>query len=118
MNKALLIGRVGHDPESRNTNSGSAVANFSIATHEKYDGKEKTEWHKVVAFGKTAELALQYLKKGNQCLIEGKIHTRQYEDKTGKKAYTTEIVASSIQFLDSPKGEVLVPEPAEESFFG
>lgn len=102
VNKVILVGNLGKDPEVKAAGS-STVANFSIATSENYTDKsgqkqEKTEWHKVVAWGKLAELAGQYLKKGRQVYIEGKLQTREWE-KDGQKKYTTEVVASGITFL-------------------
>jgi single-strand DNA-binding protein len=104
MNKVLILGRLGQNPEIRHTPSGAAVANFSVATSEKWtdksgEKKESTEWHKVVVWGKLAELCSQYLVKGRQVFLEGKLQTHQWEDKDGKKNYTTEIHATSVQFL-------------------
>lgn len=104
VNKVILIGRLGTDPEIRYTGSGSAVANLSLATSENWKNKdggkeERTEWHRVVAWGKLAELAGQYLSKGRQVYIEGRIQTRSWDDKDGQKRYTTEVVATAIQFL-------------------
>lgn len=107
LNKVLLIGRLGQDPELKHTPSGAAVCNFSLATSETWNDKssglkqEKTEWHRVVLWGKTAELANQYLKKGSQCYVEGTLQTRSWDDKEGNKKYTTEINGKSIQFLDA-----------------
>lgn len=103
VNKVIVLGRLGADPEVRNTQSGKAVCNFTMATSEKWtkDGQaqEKTEWHRVAVFGKLAELCGQYLHKGKQCFVEGKLQTRSWETDTGEKRYTTEIVAMSVQFL-------------------
>ena len=104
VNKVLLIGNLGQDPEVKFLPNGNAVCNFSIATTEKWKRKdgsdnEKTEWHRIVIFGKLAEIAGQYLKKGKQVYIEGKIQTRQWEDKDGNKRYTTEIVANQMTML-------------------
>lgn len=101
MNKVILIGRLGRDPEVRYTNSGDAVANLSVATSESWktkDGekKEKTEWHRVVVFRNTAEFAKEYLNKGDLIALEGKLQTRQWEDKNGNKRYTTEIQARQL----------------------
>ena len=106
LNKVMLIGRLGQDPEIRYTQSGSAVANFSIATNEFWtdkqgEKKEKTDWHNIVAWSKQADLVQSYLKKGSQVYIEGKIQNNDWEDQEGKKHYKTEIVVTSIQFLDS-----------------
>lgn len=107
LNKAILIGNLGKDPETRYTSAGGAVCNFSIATSERYTGsdgqqQEKTEWHKIVAFGKLAETSGKYLSKGKSVFVQGKIHTRAWEDAAGQKRYSTEIVAEMVQFL-SPK---------------
>lgn len=108
INKVILVGNLGADPEIRYTPGGMAVANFSLATSETFskDGQKqtKTEWHKIVAFGKLAEICGEYLSKGKQVYIEGKIQTRSWEDKEGVKKYMTEIVANSMQMLGS-KGE-------------
>ena len=104
VNKVILIGRLGSDPEVRYTNNGGAVANFNIATNESWMDKsgqkqERTEWHKVVVWGKLGELCGQYLSKGRQAFVEGRLQTRDWTDKEGVKRYTTEIVAQNIQFL-------------------
>jgi single-strand DNA-binding protein len=109
VNKVILIGHLGQDPEVRFTPSGAAVANFSVATNESWTDKsgtkqEKTEWHKIVVWGKTAEICQKYLKKGKQIYIEGKLQTRQWENKEGKTQYTTEINAQHVQFLGSAGG--------------
>lgn len=102
VNKAILIGNLGKDPEVRYTQGGDAVANFSIATNEKWKDKsgqkqERTEWHNIVAWGKLAEFASEHLARGCAAYIEGSIQTRKWEDKDGKDRYTTEIKAYSIQ---------------------
>lgn len=106
VNKVILIGRLGNNPEIRYTPSGAAVANFNIATSENWNDKsgqkqERTEWHRIVVWGKLAELCNQYLTKGRQVFIEGRLQTRQWDDKDGNKRYTTEIVANTVQFLGS-----------------
>ena len=106
LNKAILIGNLGRDPEVRYTPSGVAVANFSIATSESWTNKEgeketRTEWHRIVAFGKLGEICGEYLSKGKQVYIEGRIQTRDWEDQNGVKRYTTEIVASQMIMLGS-----------------
>lgn len=106
LNKAMLIGRLGQDPEVRYTQSNTAVANFSLATNERYKDRngefqERTEWHRIVAWGRTAEICQEYLKKGSLVYIEGPIQTREWEDKDGQKKYTTEIKALTMQMLDS-----------------
>ncbi|MFH2046908.1 MAG: single-stranded DNA-binding protein [Pseudomonadota bacterium] len=106
LNKVMLIGRLGKDPEIRYTNAGVAIANFTIATSEDWkdkasgEKKERTEWHRIVAFGKLGEICGEYLSKGKQIYIEGRLQTRAWDDKDGNKRYTTEIVASDMQFLD------------------
>ena len=111
LNKVMLIGRLGRDPEIRYTQSGQAVANFSIATDETYMGKdgqkvEKTEWHKIVVWGKQAEFCGNYLSKGRLIYVEGKIETRKWQDQNGQDRYSTEIKAVTIQALDKkPDGQ-------------
>lgn len=107
LNKAMIIGRLGQDPEVRYTQSNTAVATLNIATNERFkdrngENQERTEWHRVVAWGRTAEICQQYLKKGSQVYIEGPIQTREWEDKEGQKRYTTEIKALTLTMLDSP----------------
>jgi single-strand DNA-binding protein len=107
VNKVILIGRLGGDPEVRYTNNGGAVANFNLATNESWTDKagqkqERTEWHKIVVWGKLGELCGQYLSKGRQAFVEGRLATREWTDKEGHKRYTTEIVATNIQFLGGP----------------
>ncbi len=104
VNKVLLLGNLGNNPEIRYTNTGTAVANFNLATSESWNDKtgqkqERTEWHRVVVWGKLAELCEKYLSKGRQCFVEGRLQTRSWDDKDGNKRYTTEIVASTVQFL-------------------
>ncbi|MCA9511311.1 MAG: single-stranded DNA-binding protein [Myxococcota bacterium] len=111
VNKVILIGNLGRDPELRYTQSGQAVANFSIATSENWNDKssgervERTEWHRIVAWGRTAELAAQYLSKGRTVYVEGRLQTREYEDRDGVKRRVTEVVASNITFLGGRGGE-------------
>lgn len=107
LNKVMLIGNLGADPEVRFTGGGQAVANFRIATGESWTDKEgvkqdKTEWHRIVVWGKLGELCGEYLKKGKQAYIEGKLQTREWTDDEGKKHYATEIVAHVVQFLGGP----------------
>lgn len=114
VNKVILVGRLGSNPELRYTTNGSPVANFNLATNEVWmdkDGKkqEKTEWHKVVVFGKLAETCQKYLTKGKQTYIEGKLQTRQWQDKDGQTKYSTEIQAVSVQFLSSNEGDTSFP---------
>lgn len=101
LNKVIIIGHLGRDPEVRYTQDGKPVANFSVAVTEKYNGNEKTEWFSVVAFSKTAEIVQKYLHKGNPAYVEGKLQTREWNDKDGQKRTTTEIVASNIVFIGS-----------------
>jgi len=104
VNKVILIGNLGRDPELRYTQGGQAVANFTVATNERFSSKdgekqERTEWHRIVAWGRTAELCAQYLSKGRSVYLEGRLQTREWEDKEGQKRRTTEIVATMVQFL-------------------
>lgn len=104
VNKVILIGNLGKDPDLRYTPSGQAVANFSLATNEKYKDKdgqmvERTEWHNITVWGKQAETAKEYLKKGRQIYLEGRINYRTYDDKEGVKRNVTDIVVQRIQFL-------------------
>ncbi|MCC5915588.1 MAG: single-stranded DNA-binding protein [Balneolaceae bacterium] len=109
LNKAMVIGRLGQDPEVRYTQSNTAVATLSVATSERYkdrngEQQESTEWHRIVCFGRLAEICQQYLKKGSLAYFEGPIQTRSWEDKDGQKRYTTEIKALNMQMLDSRGG--------------
>lgn len=109
INKVILVGNLGADPEVRYTPSGTAVANFNLATNESYknrDGEmvEKTEWHRIVVWDRLAEICGEYLKKGSQVYIEGSLQTRQYEDKDGVTKYTTEIKCREMQILGSRDG--------------
>ena len=119
VNKVILIGNLGRDPEVRYMPSGDAVANITIATTETWKDKggekqEQTEWHRVAMFGKTAEIAGEYLKKGSQVYIEGKLQTRKWTDKEGQERYTTEIRADRMQMLGSRSGGSERMAPAEE----
>ena len=110
INKAILIGNLGRDPELRYTQNGQAVVNFTLATSENWTDKsgqrvDRTEWHRIVAWGKTGELCAQYLSKGRTVYVEGRIQTRDWEDKDGNKRQTTEINAQTVQFLGGPRGE-------------
>lgn len=105
VNKVIIIGRLGKDPELRRTQSGTAVCSFTVATSSKHTDKqgqavEETEWHNIVAWSKTAELCCQYIFKGSKVYIEGRLKTRSWDD-NGQKRYTTEIVANDVKFLDS-----------------
>ena len=104
VNKVILVGRLGRDPETRFTGGGQAVANFSVATDHAYkdrngERQKRTEWHKVVAWGKLAEIVQKYLKKGSLIFIEGRIETREWQDKEGQKRYSTEIIANEMRML-------------------
>jgi single-strand DNA-binding protein len=107
VNKVILIGNCGQDPETRHTPSGNAVTNLSIATSESWKDKttgeaqERTEWHKVVFFNRLGEIAGEYLKKGSKVYVEGSLQTRKWQGQDGQDRYTTEIVARSMQMLDS-----------------
>src|SRR6267378_2863946 len=110
VNKVILIGNLGRDPETRYSPDGAAITNVSVATTSQWKDKntgekrEETEWHRVAFFGRLAEIAGQYLKKGSQVYIEGKLRTRKWQDKDGKDRYTTEIVADEMQMLGSKPG--------------
>ncbi|MCH7616314.1 MAG: single-stranded DNA-binding protein [Chloroflexi bacterium] len=109
LNKVMVIGNLGADPEMRYTADGAAVTNFRIAASRNYtasDGerKEETEWFRIVAFGKLAELCNQYLQKGRRVYVEGRLQTRSWEGQDGQKRYTTEVIAQDVQFLDSKPG--------------
>jgi single-strand DNA-binding protein len=104
VNKVILIGNLGRDPELRYTPGGQAVANFTLATNERFSTKdgekqERTEWHRIVAWGRTGEICAQYLSKGRSVYVEGRLQTREWEDKEGQKRKTTEIVANTVQFI-------------------
>ena len=106
VNKVILVGRLGRDPETRYTGGGQAVANFSLATDETYkdrngERQKRTEWHKIVVWGKQAEIAQQYLKKGSQIFLEGRIQLREWTDKEGQKRTSYEIVATNFRMLGS-----------------
>ncbi|WP_428852254.1 single-stranded DNA-binding protein [Imbroritus primus] len=110
VNKVILVGNLGADPETRYMPSGDAVTNIRLATTDRYkdkssgDMKEATEWHRVAFFGRLAEIAGEYLKKGSSCYIEGRIRTRKWQDKDGKDVYSTEIVAEQMQMLGGRGG--------------
>lgn len=125
INKVILIGRLGRDPEVRYAPSGDAVTNFSIATSENWkdkntgEKKERTEWHKLVTFRRLAEVCAEYLAKGSLIYIEGKLQTRDWDDKEGNKRYTTEIVVNQMQMLggrgDSDSGDYSRPADQKPS---
>jgi single-strand DNA-binding protein len=110
VNKVIILGNLGADPELRRTASGLAVSNLRIATTEFFQNREgqkdkRTEWHRVVAFGRLAEICNQYLKKGRQVYLEGRLQTREWEDQKGDKRYTTEIVMTNMTLLGGQRGE-------------
>jgi len=124
VNKVILIGNLGADPDIRHTPNGTAVANFRIATNEVYTDRngervQRTEWHRVVAFGRLAEIVGQYLKKGKQVYVEGRLRTREWEDQNGQRRFTTEIVCTQMVMLGRA-GDVIYtdeeaqPEPPED----
>lgn len=122
VNKVIIVGNLGRDPEVRYLPEGGAVANISVATTDTWKDKsgekqERTEWHRVAFFGKLAEIAGEYLKKGSQVYVEGALRTRKWQDKEGKDRYTTEIVADRMQMLGSRSGgsESMSREPAAAS---
>ncbi len=110
VNKVIIIGNLGQDPETRYMPSGSAVTNLRVATNESWkdkqtgEQKDRTEWHRVAMFGRLAEIAAEYLRKGSQVYIEGKLRTRKWQDKDGNDRYTTEIVADEMQMLGGRSG--------------
>ncbi len=117
VNKVILVGNLGSDPEVRYLPSGQPVCNFNIATTERWTGKdgnpgERTEWHRIVVFGKQAENCKEYLKKGRQVYVEGRLQTREWNDKEGHKRTTTEVVAQVVQFLGSGQGRGREADPA------
>lgn len=121
VNIAIVVGNLGKDPEVRFTQSGRAVANFSVATSDSWTGQdgnrqERTEWHNIVVWGKQAELCGQYLAKGRQVFVQGRIQTRSWEDKTGNTRYTTEIVAQRVQFLGGAGGARASQETQDQGF--
>jgi single-strand DNA-binding protein len=125
INKVILIGNLGADPETRAMPSGMTVANLRIATSESWKDKqsgeqqERTEWHNVALFGRLGEIAGEYLRKGSQVYIEGRLRTRKWQDKEGRDRYTTEVVASDMQMIGGrggpPSGESLSPTPRGEA---
>ncbi len=115
VNKVILVGRLGRDPETRYTSSGQAVCNFSLATDETYkdragERQKRTEWHKIVVWGKQAEIAQQYLRKGALLYLEGRIQTRQWDDREGQKHTSTEIVASNFRMLGGSPAQAGRPD--------
>ncbi len=121
VNKVILIGNLGNDPDIRYTASGAAVANISLATAESWRDKEsgeqqeRTEWHRIVFFGRLAEIVGEYLRKGSQIYVEGRLQTRKWQDKEGNDRYTTEIVANEMQMLGSRSGGTTNYEPPAQN---
>lgn len=124
VNKVILIGNVGADPELRYTPTGTAVTNFNIATNESWSDSsgerhERTEWHRIVVWRRLAEICNQYLRKGSRVYIEGSLQTRSWEGQDGQKRYTTEVVARDMQMLDSrgdiDSGGSMSPDPGQSS---
>ena len=131
VNKVILVGRLGADPDMRYTPSGQGVCELRVATSESWNDKngqrqERTEWHRVVVWGKRAEICSKYLAKGRQVYIEGRIQTRNYDDKEGNKRYITEVIANDVQFLgggregggDRAKADEAPPPPSDGEFGG
>ena len=117
INKVILVGNLGADPDIRQSGNGNVIANLNIATGEAWKDQqgqlqERTEWHRVVMFGRTAEIARDYLRKGSKLYLEGKLQTRKWQDKNGQDRYTTEIVANEFQMLDRRPGETAHDSPA------
>lgn len=120
VNKVILIGNLGQDPDVRYTPSGSAVTNLSVATDESYKDRQtgqmvpRTEWHKIVAYNKLAEICKDHLRKGSKVYIEGRIQTRNWEDQNGQKRYQTEIIANEMRMLDArPEGQQQQQKPQQ-----
>jgi len=119
INRVTLVGRLGRDPEMRQTGTGNPVVNFSVATNESWKDKngeqqERTEWHKVIAWGRLAEICNEYLTKGKQVYIEGRLQTNEWEDKDGNKRYTTEVVANEMKMLGT-RSEEGYTSPSEQA---
>ena len=123
INKVILIGNLGQDPDVRYSADGRAIANISVATTDSWKDKntgerqDRTEWHRVVFFGKLAEIVAEYLKKGSQVYIEGRLQTRKWQDKSGQDRYTTEVVGGTMEMLDSRRGGG-VPQPSGGDYGG
>jgi len=124
INKVILVGNLGQDPETRYMPSGSAVTNFTVATNESWkdkqtgEQKERTEWHRVAMFNRLAEIAAEYLRKGSQVYIEGKLRTRKWQDRDGNDRYTTEIIADEMQMLGGRGGGGSAPMRSESESSG
>jgi len=119
VNKVIVVGNLGNDPESRELPSGGSVTNISVATSEFWKDKqtgekqERTEWHRIVFFNRLADISAEYLRKGSKVYIEGSLRTRKWQDNSGQDRYTTEIVASEMQMLDSRNAEA-APSPVQQ----
>ncbi len=126
VNKVILLGRLGADPELRYTQSGQAVCTFNMATSESWgtgdDRQERTEWHRIVVWGRKGEVSAEYLSKGREVFLEGRLQTRKWQDRNGQDRYTTEIVARDVQFIGGARGggqrSSNEPPPPEEDFGG
>lgn len=122
INKAIIVGNLGRDPEIRYASNGSAIASITVATSEQWKDKntgekqERTEWHRISAFGRLAEIMGEYLKKGSQVYVEGRIQTRKWQDQNGQDRYTTEIVANELQMLGSRGGASMGGGMSEPDF--
>lgn len=122
INKVILIGNLGADPETRHTAGGSAVTNLSLATSESWrdkqsgDMQEKTEWHRVVMFSKLAEIAGEYLRKGSKVYVEGRLQTRKWQDRDGNDRWSTEVVANEMQMLDSRGGSESLEDSGRSNY--
>ena len=119
VNRVILVGRLGRDPEMRHTSSGTAVANFSVATNERWNDQkgerqERTEWHNVVVWNKLAEICNEYLSKGKLVYLEGRLQTRDWEDRDGNKRRTTEVVAAEMRMLGARGGDDGVQEEVKQ----
>jgi single-strand DNA-binding protein len=121
VNKVIIVGNIGRDPETRYLPSGDAITNISVATSDRYkdkatgEMKETTEWHRITFFGKLAEISAQYLKKGSQVYVEGKLRTRKYTDQAGVEKYATDIIADSMQMLGGKMGDSSSSMPASSA---
>jgi single-strand DNA-binding protein len=120
INRVILVGNLGADPEFKETKDDMQIASFSIATAEKWNDpsggkKERVEWHRIVVFGRAAEACRDYLQKGSKCLVEGKLQTKSWEDKDGQKKWSTEIIASNVEFLSAPAAAPTERRPLHQS---
>ncbi len=123
VNKVIIIGRLGTDPETKTVSSGQAVTRMSVATSESWvdregQKQEKTEWHRIVVWGKLAEICSKYLAKGRQVFVEGRLQTRSWEDNQGQKKYTTEIIATNVQFLGAQNSDSQAQTSNNSAAFG